>query len=68
VTIEIDVNTARCIASKTCVHAAEGVFKIVDGAARVVDAGAAALEDVLAAAENCPTGAITVRENGRQLA
>ncbi|MDQ2827273.1 MAG: ferredoxin [Actinomycetota bacterium] len=67
-TIEIEVSAARCIASKTCAHAAEGVFEIVGGTARVLDVGAAPLEDVLAAAENCPTGAITVRENGRQLA
>ncbi|HYH50525.1 MAG TPA: ferredoxin [Acidimicrobiia bacterium] len=65
--IEIDVSTARCIASKACVHAAEGVFEVVDGVARVVDPRAASLEDILDAAEECPTGAITVREDGRQL-
>ena len=66
-TIEIEVSTARCIASKVCVHAAEGVFEVVDGVARVVDARAAPLEDVLAAAEECPTGAITVKRDGQQL-
>lgn len=64
---EIDVSTARCIASKVCVHAAEGVFEVVDGVARVVDPTAAPLDDVLAAAEGCPTGAIKVRKDGRQL-
>ena len=65
--VEIDVSAARCIASKACVHAAEGVFEVIDGIARVVDPAAAPLEDILAAAEGCPTGAITVRKDGRQL-
>ena len=65
--IEIEVSSARCIASKVCVHAAEGVFEVADGMARVVDPGAAALEDILAAADECPTGAIKVRRDGQQL-
>jgi len=67
-TIEIQVSSARCIASKACTYAAEGVFQVVDGTARVMDPAAASLDDVLAAAEGCPTGAITVRDEGRQLA
>jgi uncharacterized Fe-S cluster protein YjdI len=66
-TLEIDVSAARCIASKACVHAAEGVFEIVGGTARVIDPGAAPLEDIVAAAEDCPTGAIKVRKDGREL-
>ena len=66
-TVEIDVSAARCIASKACVHAAEGVFEVVDGIARVIDPAAAPLDDILAAAEECPTGAINVRKDGRQL-
>ncbi len=65
--IEIEVSRARCIASKSCTHAAEGVFEVVDGFAWVIDPEAAPLEDVLAAAEECPTGAITVRKDGQQL-
>ncbi len=65
--IEIEVSSARCIASKACVHAAEGVFEVVDGLARVVDPNAAPLDDVLAAAEECPTGAIKVKRDGQQL-
>ncbi len=65
--IDIEVSPARCIASKVCTHAAEGVFEVVDGTARVVDPGAAPLEDVLAAADECPTGAINVRKDGQQL-
>ena len=65
--IEIDVSAARCIASKACVHAAEGVFEIVDGVARVVDPTAAPLDDILTAAEGCPTGAINVKRDGQPL-
>ena len=60
-TIEIEVSSARCIGSKACAHAAEGVFEIVNGVARVVDPQAAPLDDIVAAADGCPTGAITVR-------
>ena len=65
--IEIEVSSARCIASKVCVHAAEGVFEIVDGISRVVDPGAAPLDDILAAADECPTRAIKVRKDGQKL-
>jgi ferredoxin len=66
-TIEIEVSGARCIASKTCLNAAEGVFEIAGGVARVKNPEAAALEDILAAAELCPTGAIQLRKDGQQL-
>ncbi len=66
-TIEIEVSSARCIASKVCVHAAEGVFEIAGGVATVVDPRAASLDDILAAAEECPTGAIKVRKDGQPL-
>lgn len=66
-TIEIEVSAARCIASKTCVNAAEGVFEIAGGVARVVDPAAAPLEDIVTAAELCPTGAISIRKDGQQL-
>ena len=65
--LEIQVSSARCIASKVCTHAAEGVFEIIDGVSRVVDPTAASREEILAAAEECPTGAISVRDDGRQL-
>ncbi len=66
-TIEIEVSSARCIASKACVHAAEGVFEIASGVAVVVDPQAAPLDDILAAAEECPTGAIKVKKDGQPL-
>ncbi|MGI8984775.1 MAG: ferredoxin [Acidimicrobiales bacterium] len=66
-TIEIDVSSARCIASKACLNAAEGVFEIAGGVARVVDPSAAPLEAIVAAAELCPTGAINVRKDGQPI-
>ena len=65
--IEIEVSSARCIAAKCCVHAAEGVFEVVNGVSTVVDPGAAPVEDILAAAAECPTGAIKIRKDGQQL-
>jgi ferredoxin len=66
-TIEVEVVAARCMGSKTCTHAAEGVFVMAGDVARVVDPAAAPLENILAAAEGCPTGAIKVRKDGQQL-
>ena len=66
--VEVEVSRARCMASKVCVHAAEGVFRIVDGAATVVEVTAAPEDDVLAAAEACPVGAITVYRDGVRIA
>ena len=65
--IEVEVSAARCIASKACLNAAEGVFEIAGGVARVVDPGAAPLDDIVEAAELCPTGAITIRKDGQPL-
>jgi len=55
------------MASKVCLHTAEGVFRIVDDAAIVVDATAASEDDLLAAAEACPVGAITVFRDGERI-
>lgn len=65
--IEVEVVAARCMGSKTCTHAAEGVFVMAGDVARVVDPTAAPLEDILAAAEGCPTGAIKIRKDGQEL-
>ena len=65
--IEVEVSAARCIASKACLNAAEGVFEISGGVARVVDPEAAPLDDIVEAAELCPTGAIKIREDGQPL-
>ena len=66
--VDVEVSRARCMASKACMNAAEGVFRIVDGAAVVVDVTAASDDDLVAAAEACPVGAITVYRDGVQIA
>ncbi len=65
--IEIEVNAARCMGSKTCTWAAEGVFVMAGDVARVANPSAAPLDDILAAAEGCPTGAINVKKDGQPL-
>ena len=65
--LEIEVSRARCIASKACVNAAGRVFAIVDGASMVVDPSGAADDVIVAAAEACPTRAITVRRDGAKV-
>ena len=66
--LEVRVSQARCIATKACINAAEGVFAIAGGVAVVVDSHAAPEDDVVRAAESCPTGAITVFRDGEQIA
>jgi ferredoxin len=59
--LEVRVHRGRCIGSKTCTHAAPGVFRVDhENIAVVVDPTAASEEEILLAAEGCPTGAITV--------
>ena len=63
-TLDVRVERARCIGSKCCTHAAPGVFKLgKDNIAMVVDPGGEPPEVVRMAAEDCPTGAITVVES-----
>ena len=65
--LDVRVQRARCIGSKACRSAAPGVFEIgPDNVAVVVDPGAGSDEEILAAEEACPTGAVqVVREGGR---
>ena len=64
-TPEVRVDRARCIGSKCCTHAAPGVFALdAERIAYVVDPAGGSSEEVLAAAAECPTGAITVVEPG----
>jgi ferredoxin len=67
--LEVRVERARCIATKSCVNAAPGTF-VLDptSVATVVDPGGDAEEDVVRAAEACPTGAISVFRDGVRLA
>jgi ferredoxin len=67
--LEVRVNRARCIATKSCIHAAPAVFALDEmRISTVVDPDAEPRDIVIEAAENCPTSAISVFEDGRQLA
>ncbi len=66
--IEITVDRALCIGSGDCVDTAPDVFEL-DGEdkAVVIDPDGAPLDDVLAAAANCPVSAIFVVGEGGDL-
>jgi ferredoxin len=59
--IEITVDRALCIGSGDCVDTAPNVFQLDDeDKAVVVDPDGAPVDDVIAAAGNCPVAAIFV--------
>ena len=59
--IEITVDRALCIGSGDCVDTAPDVFQLEDeDKASLVDPDGAYLDDVIAAAGNCPVAAIFV--------
>ena len=63
--LDVRVERARCIGSRTCVSRAPAVFALDDtGVAVVLDPDGAAPDDVMLAAEGCPTRAISVERDG----
>lgn len=67
--LEVRVDRSRCIASKSCIHAAPGTFVLDDERiATVLDVDAEPLTALVEAAETCPTGAIAVFRDGEHLA
>ena len=59
--LHIEVDHDRCVASGLCLTFAPGVFAHnARRQAEVVDPEGDKLEDILVAAENCPTAAISV--------
>lgn len=67
--IEIEIDRDVCMGSGNCVYAAAGAFDLdEDSIASVVDPAGAPREQVIAAARHCPTGAISVREDGVEVA
>ncbi len=59
--IEITVDRALCIGSGDCVDTAPDVFQLDDeDKAVVVDPDGASLDEVIAAAGNCPVSAIFI--------
>jgi ferredoxin len=66
--LEIDIDHNACMGSGNCVYTAPGVFALDDDSiAYVVDPDASPEEAVLTAARQCPTHAITVRRDGKEL-
>ncbi|MEO6121656.1 MAG: ferredoxin [Acidimicrobiales bacterium] len=66
--LEVRVERARCIGSKTCISAAPGVFYLdLERIVVVVDAEAAPLGQVLRAVADCPTRALSVFRDGERL-
>lgn len=66
--LEVRLSQPRCIATKACVNAAGRVFALAGDVAVVVDPEGAPEEDVVRAADACPTGAISVFRDGRRIA
>ncbi|MDE2973172.1 MAG: ferredoxin [Gemmatimonadota bacterium] len=61
--LHIEVDHDRCAGNAMCLDFAPGVFVLGPRRrAEVVDPEGDALEDILVAAENCPTAAITVSD------
>jgi len=68
-TLDVRVQRARCIATKSCISAAPHTFALdPTQVATVADAGGDADDDIVTAAEACPTGAISVYRDGVQIA
>ena len=63
---EVSVDGDLCIGSGTCVATEPAAFVFDAGIATVVPAAAAKLSDeqLLDIARNCPSGAITLRQEG----
>ena len=66
--LEVEIDREVCMGSGNCVYEAPGVFDLDDDSvAFVLDPTASPEDKVLAAAQKCPTHAITVRRDGVEL-
>ncbi len=66
--LEVDIDPDACMGSGNCVYAASGVFGLdEDSVALIVDPAGSSEDQILVAARNCPTHAITVRRDGVSL-
>jgi ferredoxin len=66
--LDVEIDRDLCMGSGNCVYEAPGVFDLdEDSVAFVVDPTASPEETILAAAERCPTHAITIRPDGPAL-
>lgn len=66
VLIQVTVNPKKCMANQVCVRAAPDIFQLgTAGYSRLArEVGLADLDMLRDAAENCPTGSITVEVLG----
>jgi ferredoxin len=66
--LEVDIDRDACMGSGNCIYAAPGVFDLDDDSVAIlVDTAGSPENDVITAARNCPTHAITVRCDGVSL-
>ncbi len=67
--LQVEVNRDLCIGAATCVVLAPTVFELdTEGKAIVLDVSSATEQEIMEAAESCPTGAIVIKdEQGKQL-
>ena len=66
--LDVEIDRDRCMGSGHCVFGAPGAFDLDDDqVAFVVDPAGAPEEDIVLAAQRCPTKAITVHRDGEQL-
>jgi ferredoxin len=69
VALEVRVQRALCIATKSCMNAAPHTFALdATLVSTVVDPEGDPEDDVVRAAEACPTGAISVFRDGVRIA
>lgn len=66
--LDITVDETRCIGSANCEFHAMNTFEVQDdNKSHVIDPEGDPEEDVVRAAEGCPTGAISVVKDGQKL-
>ena len=67
--LEVEIDREVCMGSGNCVYEAPGAFDLDDDSiAFVVDPAGAPEDRIIAAAQKCPTHAITVRRDDVRLA
>ncbi|MGI9033517.1 MAG: ferredoxin [Acidimicrobiales bacterium] len=67
--LEVKVQRARCIATKSCISAAPGTFSLdPTQVATAAEPPGDPDDDLVRAAEACPTGAISVFRDGTRIA
>jgi ferredoxin len=67
--LEIRIHPGKCIATRACINAAPHTFALDHGSiATVINLNGDSEDEVVAAADACPTGAITIFRDGARIA